>query len=99
MIEPRLCEFMKHRRAGGFGWIAKYEATVVQRVVGEPDWYEDGKIDLQAASYAYLSGWYSGMLNELLTELGERELEHVCQRLRRRQGDIDNWIKEDRDDK
>lgn len=78
MNEPRLCEFMKHRRVGGFGWIAQYEATVMHRFAGEPD-------------YSYLSGWYSGMLNDLLTELGERELEHICQRIRRRESDVEKW--------
>ena len=70
MDEPRLCEYMKHRRVGGFGWLAQYEAVVMER--------------FESANYAYLSGWYSGMLGELIEELGEKELEFIYDRLKRR---------------
>ena len=70
MSEPRLQEYMKHRRVGGFGWKAQYEGTVMERFEG--------------GDYAYLAGWYSGILDELIAELGSNELEHICGRLQRR---------------
>jgi hypothetical protein len=71
-----LCEYLKHRRVGGFGWIAQYEAMVMRHYPGD---------------YSYLAGWYSGLLDELCAELGERELEHICKRLQRRQDDRHRW--------
>jgi folate-dependent phosphoribosylglycinamide formyltransferase PurN len=61
----RLLEYMEYRNEGGWGWKAAYEDMVAARFnEKEKDW-------------AYLAGWYGGLLDDLIERLSERQLESI----------------------
>ena len=75
MNKPRLLDYLQARERGGFGWLRDYQ----QEVMDEFSQHNEDK-----DNYAYLSGWYQGMLSELLDELPAKEIERICDRIAER---------------
>ena len=69
-MSRRLHEYLTLKKERRPGWNREYEDSV-------SDWWDGDK-------NAFLAGWYSGIIDELLDELPEKEVARIIDRLAER---------------